>query len=109
MGHAGALAARREIRNEPVTRTRAALPILVLALLWGCNWPVLKMGVSELPPLASRALPLPSAAFGMLASARLSGDSMRIPRAFWPHLGALALFNVTGWNGFVLFGVQQLP
>ena len=92
-----------------MTGARAALPILVLALVWGCNWPVLKMGVSELAPLTFRALTLPFAAIFMLAFARLTGDSMRIPRAFWPHLGALALFNVTGWNGFVLFGVQQLP
>jgi len=92
-----------------VTAARAALPILMLALVWGCNWPVLKMGVTELAPLTFRALTLPFAALGMLAITRLSGDSIRIPRAQWRHLGALALFNITGWNGFVLFGVQQLP
>jgi drug/metabolite transporter (DMT)-like permease len=92
-----------------VTGARAALPILVLALVWGCNWPVLKMGVSELAPLTFRSLTLPFAALGMLAFARLAGHSIRITRMHWPHLGALALFNVTGWNGFVLFGVQQLP
>ena len=92
-----------------MTAARAALPILVLALVWGCNWPVLKMGVTEMAPLTFRALTLPLAALGMLAVARLSGDSARVPRAFWPHLCALALFNITGWNGFVLFGVQQLP
>jgi drug/metabolite transporter (DMT)-like permease len=92
-----------------VTAARAALPILVLALVWGCNWPVLKMGVTEMAPLTFRGLTLPLAALGMLAVARLSGDSTRVPRAFWPHLCALALFNITGWNGFVLFGVQQLP
>ena len=29
--------------------SRALLQIAVLALVWGCNWPVLKMGVGELP------------------------------------------------------------
>lgn len=92
-----------------MTAARAALPILVLALVWGCNWPVLKMGVTEMAPLTFRALTLPFAALGMLAVARLSGHSIRMPRAFWPHLVVLALFNIAGWNGFVLFGVQQLP
>ena len=88
---------------------RAALPILVLTLVWGCNWPVLKMGVTELAPLTFRGLTLPLAAIGMLLVARLSGDSIRVPRALWPRLVVLALFNIGCWNGFVLFGVQQLP
>jgi drug/metabolite transporter (DMT)-like permease len=92
-----------------VTAGRAALPILVLTLVWGCNWPVLKMGVAELAPLTFRAITLPFAAMGLLLVTRLSGDSIRIPRELWPRVGALALFNIAGWNGFVLFGVQQLP
>jgi drug/metabolite transporter (DMT)-like permease len=92
-----------------VTNARAALLILVLALVWGCNWPVLKMGVTELAPLTFRGITLPLAAGCMLVVARLAGDSIRMPRAVWPRLGVLALFNITGWNGFLLFGVQQLP
>ncbi len=81
----------------------------MLTFVWGCNWPVLKMGVTEIEPLTFRALTLPFAALGMLAVARLSGDSIRIPRTLWPKVAALALFNITGWNGLVLFGVAQLP
>ena len=88
---------------------RAALPILILTLVWGCNWPVLKMGVTELAPLTFRGLTLPLAAIGMLIVARMSGDSIRVPRALWPRLGWLALLNIGCWNGLVLFGVQQLP
>ena len=88
---------------------RAALPIGVLTLVWGCNWPILKMGVTELAPLTFRSLTLPLAAIGMLIVARLSRDSVRVPRAWWPKLVALALLNIGCWNGFVLFGVQQLP
>ena len=88
---------------------RAALPILVLTLVWGCNWPILKMGVTELAPLTFRAVTLPFAAVGMLLVSRFSGESVRISRAWWPRLIVLALLNIAGWNGFVLFGVQQLP
>src|ERR1700676_3272550 len=59
------------------------LPVAVLTLVWGCNWPILKMGVAELPPLTFRSMTLPFAAIGLLAAARLSGDSVRIPRALW--------------------------
>jgi drug/metabolite transporter (DMT)-like permease len=87
----------------------AFAPILILTVIWGCNWPVLKIGVAEIAPLTFRAMTLPFAAIGMLAIARASGDSIRIPRAWWWRIVALAFFNIAGWNGFVLFGVQQLP
>jgi drug/metabolite transporter (DMT)-like permease len=88
---------------------RALLPIALLTLIWGCNWPVLKMGVTELAPLTFRGLTLPFAAAGMLVVAALSGDSLRVPRAWWGRVAALAFFNIAGWNGLVLFGVQQMP
>ena len=93
----------------PHPLARAVVPIAMLALIWGCNWPVLKIGVNELAPLTFRALTLPGMALGLLLMARLGGDSIRIPRAWWGRVAWLAAFNIAGWNGFVLFGVQQMP
>ena len=87
----------------------AFAPIAILTLIWGCNWPVLKLGVGELAPLTFRALTLPFAAIGMLLVARWNGDQIRVPREWWSRIAVLALVNISGWNGFVLFGVQQLP
>ena len=97
--------------SNPPTQAlgRSLAPIAVLTLVWGCNWPILKIGVSEIAPLTFRALTLPFAAIGMLAVARWAGDGIRIPREWWPKVAWLALLNIAGWNGFVLFGVQQLP
>jgi drug/metabolite transporter (DMT)-like permease len=88
---------------------RALAPIAVLTLVWGCNWPILKLGVTELAPLTFRAITLPFAAIGLLAVAHWSGDGIRIPRSWWTRVAALAMLNIAGWNGLVLFGVQQLP
>jgi len=93
----------------PHPLARAVIPIAILALVWGCNWPVLKIGVTELAPLTFRALTLPGMALGLLLMAHLAGDSIRIPRAWWGRVAWLAAFNIAGWNGFVLFGVQQMP
>ena len=89
--------------------SHAYVPMAILALIWGCNWPVLKLGVTEIPPLTFRSLTLPFAALGMLAVALASGESIAIPRAWWGRVATLAFFNIAGWNGLVLFGVQQLP
>jgi drug/metabolite transporter (DMT)-like permease len=83
--------------------------VATLTLVWGCNWPVLKLGVTELAPLTFRGATLPFAALGLLLAARLSGDSIRIPREHWGKVLALALFNIAAWNGLILFGVQQMP
>ena len=85
------------------------VPVAVLALVWGVNWPVLKLGVSEIAPLTFRALTLPVAALGLLSIAKATGDSIRIPRALWAKVTMLGIANITGWNGLLLFGVQQLP
>lgn len=101
--------------SAPPAAARHAVPasslllVAILTLLWGCNWPVLKLGVTELAPLTFRAASLPFAALGLLLISKLSGESTRIPRALWSKVAALAFFNIAGWNGLLLFGVQQMP
>jgi drug/metabolite transporter (DMT)-like permease len=85
------------------------LLVAVLTLVWGCNWPVLKLGVTELAPLTFRAATLGFAALGLLAVSKLSGQSIKVPREHWPHLVTLAFFNIACWNALILFGVQQMP
>jgi drug/metabolite transporter (DMT)-like permease len=98
--------ARRAARRVPAS---GLFLVAILTLVWGCNWPVLKLGVTELAPLTFRGATLPFAALGLLLAARLSGDSIRIPREHWGKVLALALFNIAAWNGLILFGVQQMP
>ena len=102
MGHSPA-------RADAHPMAHAVLPILLLTVVWGCNWPVLKVGVAEVAPLTFRAITLPVAALGMFLVTQWSGESLRIPRAWWGRVATLAFLNIAGWNGFVLFGVQQLP
>ncbi|MCC7326598.1 MAG: hypothetical protein IT521_07320 [Burkholderiales bacterium] len=64
----------------------AFVPIAVLTLIWGCNWPVLKLGIEELAPLTFRAFTLPFAALGLLLIAYRNGDAIRVPREWWPRL-----------------------
>ncbi|HTP99742.1 MAG TPA: DMT family transporter [Casimicrobiaceae bacterium] len=87
----------------------AFVPIAILTLLWGCNWPVLKLAVTEMAPLTFRTVTVPFAATGMLLVSRLSGDSIGLPREWILRVIVLAFFNIAAWNALVLFGVQQLP
>src|SRR5436190_3884081 len=101
--------ARTNTQGASQVTMAALFPVGVLTLIWGCNWPILKMGVTEIEPLTFRALTLPFAALGLLLVARLSGNSIRVPRALWVKVALLALFNIACWNGLLLFGIRQLP
>lgn len=85
------------------------LQIAILALVWGCNWPVLKLGVTELPPLTFRASTLLFAAICLLAISKFSGQSIRIAREWWARVVVLAILNIAAWNALVVFGIQQMP
>jgi drug/metabolite transporter (DMT)-like permease len=88
---------------------RTLWPIAVLTLVWGCNWPILKLGVSEIPPFTFRMYTLALAGIGLLAISRVAGDSIRIPRRLWWSVVTLAAFNIFGWNALVLFGLREMP
>ena len=95
--------------HTPHPLAHAFVPITILTIIWGCNWPILKLGVTEMAPLTFRSLTLPFAALGMLMVAKWSGDSIGVPKGWWGRIAWLSFFNIAGWNAFVLFGVQQLP
>lgn len=86
--------------------------LILLALLslgWGLNWPVMKVVLSEVPPLYFRAGCLIVGGLGMLLVARLAGTPVRVPEGQWGRLGLLPLFNILGWNVLAIYGVALLP
>ena len=103
------MSAARPATAHQAVPVSSLLLVGILALVWGCNWPVLKIGVTELAPLTFRAASLPFAGIGLLLLAKLAGDSIAIPSALWGKVFALAIFNIGAWNGLIVFGVQQMP
>lgn len=98
-----------------MTKTYDRLPrqgiilLIALAFFWGHNWPIMKIVLSEVPPLYFRALCLLPGGLGMLALARLNGLSIAVPRAQWQRVLWLALFNIVGWNVLIGYGLTLLP
>ena len=85
------------------------LLLAALSLFWGANWPVMKMVLSEVPPLYFRSCCLLLGGLGMLAVARLNGVPLRVPSGQWKRVLWLAAFNISGWNALVIIGVSLLP
>jgi drug/metabolite transporter (DMT)-like permease len=89
--------------------SRRQLVILVLlTVIWGINWPVMKLGVTSFPPLTFRALSmwlgLPLLAGGMV----LLKVPFRIPRSDWRELLWLTTTNMLVWHVCIILAVRTL-
>jgi drug/metabolite transporter (DMT)-like permease len=82
--------------------------LIFITLTWGLNWPVMKFGISDYPPLTFRTismwLGLPVMALGLF----LTGAPFRIARVHWAELFWLAFFNMFVWYALVIVALQSL-
>lgn len=89
------------------TRGRDAAVILVIGVLWGLNWPLVKLLLAEFSPWTLRGIGLSLAATGLMTVAVLSGQRLRPAAAEWPALVLAGLFSVFGFNLFTAFGQME--
>lgn len=93
-------------------RRRAFILLLVLALVWGTNWPLFPIVMREISVWTFRSISMTGAGLLLLAVARLRGQSLAVPRRFWaPVLGGavayLALWNIASALAAVLIPSGQ--
>jgi len=94
--------------QQTLPRSTWAL-LVVLSLGWGCNWPLMKLALAEIPVWTFRSLCVMAGAAGIFAIARVAGHALMPPRAHWPRLIGTALLNTTAWNIFIAYGLTLLP
>ncbi|MFZ2737258.1 MAG: DMT family transporter [Burkholderiaceae bacterium] len=84
------------------------IALILLTLVWGVNWPVLKIGVTNYPPLTFRMLciwlGLPVLALALV----FLKTPFRVPRSQWRELFWLALSNMLIWHGLIIVAVKSL-
>ncbi|MFN8955874.1 MAG: DMT family transporter, partial [Burkholderiales bacterium] len=82
--------------------------LVLLTLVWGINWPILKIGVTGFPPLTFRSLCLWLGTPGLGLALLVMKVPFRIPRAHWRELLVLAVFNMFIWHALIIIAVQAL-
>ena len=89
---------------------RQLIGLVVLTLMWGLNWPVMKLSLRELGPLHFRAVTMALGALALALFFRARGVRM-LPRgtAEWRDVAVLGLPNILGWHGLSIIGLTQLP
>ena len=89
--------------------SRQQLVVLaLLTLVWGVNWPVMKLGVSTYPPLTFRALSMWLGLPVLGAALLVLKVPFRIPRHHWRELLWLAATNMFVWHVCIILAVRTL-
>jgi drug/metabolite transporter (DMT)-like permease len=91
-----------------VISRRQLWALLALTLMWGVNWPMMKLSLQELTPLYFRASTMLLGALWLFAYVARQGERMKPTRAEWMTIVWLALPNVLGWHTLSIFGVKEL-
>jgi len=82
--------------------------LVPLTLIWGLNWPVMKLGIADFPPLSFRTLSL-WLGVPVLAAILLAGRvSFRVPRQHWGELLWLSATNMFVWHACMILALKHL-
>lgn len=82
--------------------------ILLLGLIWGLNWPAIRLAVTEISPWTFRAVCLAVGAATLFAVILARGGRLRVPRAEILPLIGLGLLNVTAYHMLTAFGLREM-
>lgn len=88
--------------------TRQWIVLTLLTVVWGFNWPVMKLGVTGFPPLTYRMLCLliGTPVLGLVLLALKV--PFKVPRQYWKELLILSIFNMFFWHALIILAVSLL-
>ncbi len=98
------------LSSRPMTQlSRKDLVLLaLLTLFWGLNWPIMKIGVRDLPPLTFRTISMLGGLVVIWVAARMQGASLAIPSGRTMTVIRLAIPNMLIWHSMIIIGVKLL-
>ena len=89
-----------------VINRRQLVALVALTLMWGVNWPMMKLSLREITPLYFRAFTMTCAALWLYGVYRARGLSM-LPAGSECRTVTLGLPNMLGWHTMSILGVKE--
>ena len=105
--HQGAGRRLNDLHARMINR-RQLWALLALTLMWGVNWPMMKLSLQGITPLYFRASTMLLGASGLFIFVAMRGERMWPVGREWRSIATLGLTNVLGWHTLSIFGVQEL-
>ncbi len=96
----------RRIPRRPVRRVPPDLAIVLLVLIWGSNFSVVKAALAQFHPLAFNSLRFVLASVVLAAFLAVFGGRPRFDRRDWPRLVGLGLLGNVGYQILFIYGID---
>lgn len=87
---------------------RQLLGLVALTLMWGINWPMMKLSLRELTPMYFRAVTMTCGALWLYVFYRARGLRMLPEGKEWRSVITLGIPNLLGWHTVSILGVKEL-
>jgi drug/metabolite transporter (DMT)-like permease len=91
------------------TRRSGFLLVAVITVSWGIHWPLIKVGLSEIPPFTFRGLAVLVGGSALMAWAGWRGERLWPRRREALALLWMSLCNVAVWQMLTAYALQMLP
>ncbi|MFD2261259.1 DMT family transporter [Lacibacterium aquatile] len=95
--------------QEAENRRKGLILLSMVTLIWGCNWPIMKTALTEIPPFwfVVYRFVLGGACITLLVALR---GNLKLPhRQDWPLVGGSALMQMAAYSIFIVLGLKDLP
>lgn len=88
---------------------RSLLLVPLLGLLWGFNWPAVRISLSEIAPWTLRAGGMTFAGLALVAIALARGLPLAVPRQQWLRLAIAGFLSIAAFNVLLAFAQLAAP
>ena len=95
-------------RHNVISREQL-IGLVALTLMWGLNWPMMKLSLRELPALYFRSITMAMGAAWLGVYYMRQGIRMWPQGREWRDIVVLGVPNILLWHSFAILGVQALP
>jgi drug/metabolite transporter (DMT)-like permease len=85
----------------------AAVPLL--ALLWGLNWPAVRIALGEIEPWMLRASGMALGSACLVVITALHGQSLAVKKSQWVRLVAAGFLSIAAFNILLAFAQLSVP
>jgi drug/metabolite transporter (DMT)-like permease len=93
----------------PPAPSRSLLLVPLLGLLWGFNWPAVRISLTEIAPWTLRAAGMTFAGLVLVAVALARGIPLAVPREQWPRLIIAGFLSIAAFNILLAFAQLMAP
>lgn len=93
----------------PPAPSRSLLLVPLLGLLWGFNWPAVRISLTEIAPWTLRAAGMTFAGLVLVTVALARGIPLAVPREQWPRLIIAGFLSIAAFNILLAFAQLMAP